>query len=334
MQHWRYPAGIVLGLLLCGSCRAAAGETAPADAASGAQAAWLKHAVASLPAMPDADALVTAALLVRQLPDGQARSIDLLDRAVASAPQAADIGLLDITSCTAQAGCDGLKREARLRHVDPRNGNLWMMALHDASKRDDPSRIDLVLSRMAQSDRFDVHFISLGRRFLVALKRVPTPLGAAGASADSLRQMLAMSLVAAFVLPPMQDLVDACKPGNPVHAARRKTCRAIANPLRRSDSLIPEMIGLRLQEWTACDAADKDDAMARQRRLQWKLRQLRDVSGTAAMPPASQIGIMLAHENEVDGIDAMLLATGRPLVPPARWQPPPPASASTLQAHP
>lgn len=73
MQHaWRYPAGIVLGLLLCGSCRAAARETIPADAATGAQGAWLKHAVASLAAMPDTDALVTAAVLARQLPDGQA----------------------------------------------------------------------------------------------------------------------------------------------------------------------------------------------------------------------------------------------------------------------
>jgi hypothetical protein len=335
MQHaWRYSAGIVLGLLLCGSCRAATRDTAPADAATGTQGAWLKHAVASLSAMPDTDALVTAAVLERQLPDGQARSIGLLDRAVASAPHAADIGLLDITTCSGQAGCDALKREARLRHVDPRNGNLWMVTLHDASKRNDRSRIDSVLSRMAQSDRFDVHFISLGRRFLVALKRIPPPPGAVGASADSLRQMQAMSLVAAFVLPPMQDLVNACRPGNPVHDARRKTCRAIADPLRRSDSLIPEMIGLRLQEWTARDAADKDDAMAQRRRLQWKMRQLSDVSGTAAMPPASQIGIMLAHGNEVDGIDAMLLATGRPLVPPAHWQPAPPASASTPQAHP
>jgi hypothetical protein len=51
------------------------------------------------------------------------------------------------------------------------------------------------------------------------------------------------------------------------------------------------------------------------------------------MPPAGQIGIMLAHENEVDGIDAVLLATARPLDPPAHWQPPRPASASTLQTR-
>ncbi|WP_139351480.1 hypothetical protein [Rhodanobacter sp. B05] len=334
MQHaWRYPAGIVLGLLLCGSCRAAARETAPADAATGAQGAWLEQAVASLSAMPDTDSLVTAAVLARQLPDAQARAIDLLDRAAASAPQAADVGLLDITLCSAQTGCDALKREARLRHLDPRNGSLWMVALHDASMRNDRPRIDSMLSRMAQGDRFDVHFISLGQRFLVALKRIPPPPGATGTSADSLRRMQAMALVAAFVLPPMQDLVEACKPGNPVSDARRKTCRAIADSLRRSDTLIADLIGLRLQEWTARDTADKDDALARRRRLLWKMHQLNDVSGTAAMPPAGQIGIMLAHENEVEGIDAVLLATARPLDPPAHWQPPRPASASTLQTR-
>ena len=202
MQHaWRYPAGIVLGLLLCGSHSVVARGATPADAATGAEGAWLKHAVASLSAMPDTDSLVTAAVLAGLLPDGQARSIDLLDQAVASAPRAVDVGLLDITVCSGQIGCDAMKREARLRHIDPRNGGLWMVALHDASMRNDRPRIDSVLSRMAQGDRFDVHFISLGQRFQVALKRIPPPPGATGASADSLRKIQAMALVAAFALP-------------------------------------------------------------------------------------------------------------------------------------
>jgi hypothetical protein len=326
MQHaWRYLAPALLGMLLSGSFSAMAGEKSAAVTAAG-QKAWLGDAVASLSAMHDTDALLTAGVLARQLPDGRARSIELLDRAVASAPKAVDIGLLDVTVCNGQAGCDGLKRETRIRRVDPRNGNLWMVALQDASTRANQAEVDNVLVRMAQSTSFDLHFISLARRFLDALKRIPPPPGTA-ASGDSLRQVQAMSLVMAFVLPPMQHLVEACKPGDSVHEARRKTCRAIADPLRRSDSLIANMIGLRLQELSAGDTADRQEALALRRRLLWKMRQLNELSGKADMPPASQIGIMLAHENEIDGIDALLRTSGFPLDPPANWQPPQPVSA-------
>lgn len=335
MHHaGKYPAVILLGLLLSGSFSGMASETAPAVTTAAVHRAWLKNAVARLSAMPDTDALVTAGALAHALPDGQARSLELLDRAVASAPQATDIGLLDIGACNGNAGCDALKREARLRRADPRNGSLWMVALHDASKRADRPRIDTVLSRMAQSDRFDLHFMSLGQRFLVALKRVPPPPATPTASADVLRQLQALSMVAAFAMPRMQDLVAACKPGHPASDARRKTCRAIAGSLRRSDSLIANMIGLRLQEWNARDAADRDDALAQRRRLQWKMQQLRNVSGTPGMPPASQVGIMLAHENEVDGVDAMLRAAGRPLDPPSHWQPVVPTAPMAVRALP
>ena len=94
------------------------------------------------------------------------------------------------------------------------------------------------------------------------------------------------------------------------------------------------MIGLRLQEWTARDAADRNVAMDQRRRLQWKLRQLSNVSVTGAIPPTNQIDIMLGHQNEVDGIDAVLRATGQALEPPAEWQPPQSAPASTAKILP
>lgn len=271
--------------------------------------------------MPDADALVTAAALAPQSVDGKSHAIKLLDRAVALAPAAADIGLLDAAMCRAQVGCDELKREIRLRPVDPRNGNLWMAALQDAVTRADQMKIDRVLARMAQSSNFNLHFVALGRRFLAALHRVSPPPGDLGESADSLRQVQAMTLVAAFALPPMQYLVEACKSGASPHAARRRTCRAIADPLSRSDSLIANMIGLRLQELAARDIADRDDAIARRRLMLWKLSQWAAVTGAPAIPHASQITRMLAHENEVDGMNAVLRAARRSLEPPANWQP-------------
>lgn len=52
------------------------------------------------------------------------------------------------------------------------------------------------------------------------------------------------------------------------------------------------------------------------------MSQLGAVSVNSAMSPATQVSITLAHQNEVDGIGAVLRAIGRPLDPPSDWQPP------------
>ena len=328
MHHaWKYQVAVLLSLL-CGPCGVMAREGAHVDAA--AYEAWQQDAVANLSAMPDTDALVTAGVLAGMSPNGKARFVDLLDRAVTSAPQAADIGLLDIMACTEQPGCDALQREVRMHSVDPRNGNFWIVALHDASEHADQTRIDTALTGMAQSTSFDLYSVSLGRRMLLGLKRIPPAPGFDDTPVDVARQVQARTLVLAVATPAMQDLVEACRPGTPAGNTRRKTCRAIANSLRHSDSLITNMIGLRLQEWTASDATDRNDALAGRRRLEWKMSQLRDVSDSV-MPPVTRMGTLLAHKNEVDGIDAVLRATGRPLDPPAGWQPSHQAPASTAR---
>lgn len=309
------------------ACASASSETrADVDAT---ESAWRTGAIETLAALPDADSAVTAAGLARLLPNGASRSLSLFDRATALAPDAADIGLLDVIQCSTQPGCDVLGREARVRGIDPQNGDTWMAALHDASVHSDQARIDDVLSNMARSTYFNFYFASLGRRYLNGLNRIPLPPGDTPGDArtpEAQRQVLAMSMVAALAIPAMQDLVHACQPGSPVSEGRRDTCRSIAASMDRGDSLITNMIGLRLQEWSARDAADRAEALAQRRRLQWRMHQLNAIAGTPVLPTTKQMTTMLAHEREADSIDAMLVDAGRPLDPPADWQPPQPKS--------
>ncbi|HEV7123492.1 MAG TPA: hypothetical protein VGN24_08705 [Rhodanobacter sp.] len=323
MHHaWKCPVAVFLGLLWFGSCSVVANEAAHADAAATAYASWLKDAVASLSAKADTDALLTAGVLARGLPHGGPRSLDLLDKAAASAPQAADIGWLDISACTAQPGCNALKREASMRRVDPRNGIFWIAALRDAWKHADRPRIDAVLARMAQSTGFELHSFAMQQRMLVALERVPPRPHADGAldrKPDVARLVQARLLVLRAAMPPMQDLVEACKPGRTAGGARRKNCRDIARALGHSDLAITKLIGFRLQEWNARDIADRNNAVANRRRLQWKMSQLGDLAASS-MSPITRDSTILAYENEVDGIDAALRANGRRLDPPAGWR--------------
>lgn len=220
-----------------------------------------------------------------------------------------------------------LKREARVRSVDPHNGDVWMAALHDASTHADQARIDEALSNMARSTHFNFYFASLGRRFIAGLHRVPTlPDDAAdhAGTPEVPRQEQAMSMVAALVMPALQDLMHACQPGSAASDARRKTCRDVATSMEHGDTMIANMVGLRLHEWTARDADDRAEAVAQRRRLQWRMNQLSAIAGTPALPPTKEIATMLAHEREVDSIDAMLTDAGRPLDPPTDWQPPQP----------
>lgn len=286
---------------------------------------WRTDAVEKLAALPDADALVTAAGLARSLPDGTSRSLSLLDRAAALAPKATDIGLLDVLQCSTQQSCDVPSRETRVRSIDPKNGYAWMAALHDATMRSDQARIDEALSDMAHSTYFNFYFASLGRRFINGLNRVSTPPGDPADHADTpeaTRQIEAMSMVVALAVPALQDIVHACKPGSPVNEGRSKVCRAIATSMEQGDSLIANMVGLRLHEWAARNASDRTEALAQRRRLQWRMNQLGAITGTPTLPQMKEVTTMLAHEREIDSIDTMLADVGRPLDPPTSWQPP------------
>ncbi|OOG60225.1 hypothetical protein B0E48_05605 [Rhodanobacter sp. C03] len=180
---------------------------------------------------------------------------------------------------------------------------------------------------MARSTHFNVYFASLGRRFIAGLNRVPTPPGDPADQAntpESQRQMQAMSMVAALAMPALQDLVRVCEPGTAPSDGRRKTCRDTATSMEHGDTVIANMVGLQLHEWNARDADDRAEALAQRRRLQWQMNQLATITGTPALPPTKEVASMLAHEREVDSIDAMLADAGKPLDPPTDWQPPPP----------
>jgi hypothetical protein len=311
---------LVAGLLL--TPLAAAGNHAPASSVI-AFTAWQALAVDKLATMPDADAQVTAAALARLSPDGS-KSIQLIDRALAIAPHAADIGLLDVAVCGMQSGCDVLNRETSQRRIDPGNGAAWMATLHDASARGDKTRVNAILANMAQAKRFDTYFTPLGRRFISALKRVSIPQDSQGDTPEARRQAQAMAMVAALAIPALQDVLHACKPDAPISADRRNACRGIAASMQRGDTMIANLVGLRLQEWTARDAADRAQALAQRRLLQWRMAQLNAISGTPALSPTSQMASTLKYDREIDGVDAMLANADKPLDPPADWQPPQP----------
>lgn len=310
--------------LALGAWAMAHADTAPAAASH--WETWQRTAMHSLSAMPDPDAKITAAALAQTFPTEKPQVMPLMDRAVAMAPTAADIALLDITLCAGTPGCDAASREAQLRHVEAGNGAFWMMALHQATLQNNEIGTAEAIRQLARSQRFDLHMASLGKRFRAALERVPPPArdNAADDSPRLAAPITAMAMVHALAFPAFQDIELACKPetGRRMLAERKQQCRSIAESMKKGDSMIANVIGLRLQEWNARDAADKADALKQRRISGWRMDRFSKLSLSGALPPGEDAGSIWNNDREADSIGALLTKSGQPLNPPDDWRAP------------
>ena len=328
MPHSRTIAAITLlaGLL---ATTLACGETSPAPANSAAtltagHRAWQANALAKLGASKHADALVTAAALASLDAGNAAQALSLVDRALLDQPKAADIGLFAISLCARTPRCDLLRREAELRAIDPGNGAGWMAALQHASNSKDSAGVEQALTQIAQASQFDLDFVPLERRFISGLAEVPAPFAvdADSNTPEAQRRVWAISVTSALATPGFQSLLQACKQDSAGDKpALRQRCRLIATRLVGGDRVISNMVGLRLQEWAANNDQDRQSALTEQRRMNWRLWQLGDIATKQQLSTGEQTAILIAHDNESDGIAAVLTAAHRPLDPPADWQP-------------
>ncbi len=327
MPHSRTIATSTLlaGLLAAAFARGAT-PLAPANASStrsAEQAAWRTNAIEKLAASKHADALVTAAALASLDPGNTAQALSLVKRAVHAKPGAADIGLFAISLCDRAPHCDVLRQEADLRAIDPGNGAGWMAALQHASNSKDSAGVDQALTQIAHASCFDLDFVPLERRFVSGLAEVPAPFAVDtdNSTPEAQRRAWAISMTSALAMPAFQNLLQACKHDSASKPGLRSQCRLIATRLVDGDRVVTQMVGLRLQEWTASHAQDRQAALTEQRRMKWRTWQLGDIAAQHLLSTSEQTAILMAHASESDGIAAVLAAAHRPLDPPASWKP-------------
>jgi hypothetical protein len=139
--------------LLQGCAISADARTERMDQRFEAGAAVLEHRA-------DADSLAAAALL-RSAQTKPEPAINLMTRAVAAAPQRADLAWLTIQLCQRVSTCHSEPEELRLRTLDPSNGAGWLIALAraDASKADAAKMT--VLTALGRTERVDVYWTTL-----------------------------------------------------------------------------------------------------------------------------------------------------------------------------
>lgn len=301
---------------------------AGAAAAQAADTGWQQRAILALAASPGPDAKVTAAALSSRVAAERGRTLPLAERALSLAPDGSDLALYAVTACGLVPDCDAPGRETALRPLEPDNAAFHMAALHEASVRGDAAGVEATLGRMAKTSRFDVHLASLTRRFEAALRGLSLPRDPA---ADTMARERALGLWASYPLPPLQDLAKACRPDSGETKARRGSCRRIADALQHGDTMIANLIGLRLQAWNARDDADRAAAESHWRTASWRQHQMTQLGGDPAQAAKRQFDALLAHDRESAAVAAMLEAAGQSLEPPAGWQPVRPAGATPAE---
>ena len=206
--------------------------------------------VVALEAQGDADSLAAAALIgVRVSP---VRSLDLIARAAAQAPNRADLAWLDVSLCRAVSDCNPTPLEAQLRTIDPTNGAGWLGPLGRAVERNDGEERVRALSSLGRSERFNLYWISSIRQASLAIERLHR-----WSATESV--VSTIGAMAAAALPAYENASQSCKGEALEQSEVLATCRGIARSLMRGDTVVAELMGIAIGKrvW----AADSEEGL-------------------------------------------------------------------------
>jgi len=306
-------AVLVVVAIIAGCSR----QQAPA-AAVAATAAQLHGAYTALINAGDADSLAAAALTARTLADAAthpARALAIADRALASAPQRADLTFLDLQLCEATPSCDPQAAEAHQREADPVNGISWLFALQRAGKSHDAAGVRTALAGLAGSQRVDRHWTVLASRMTAAMA------GTAGLDASIALSSL-IDLEAALPMP-LMSVTNACSEEALQNPQVLAQCRQAADTLQHADTISMAMYGNRLavRLWPRGSARNTEIAAAG-RELAYQMDVMRRNPERLDSPKALQILASLYphYATEQSVFRALYFNLGLQPDPPAQWR--------------
>jgi hypothetical protein len=299
--------------------------TSSAAAGKGTDPGQMKAELRRLTAAGTADSLAAAAVLSQFGEETDRGGYAMMGRAVALAPDRADLAWLAVRLCSSASDCDPAKPEAHLRTLDPDNGVGLLGALARAQGKRDDATIDSTLAAIASSKRFYVYFNPLVAATAPALAAArhrgsgkPTDKEMAQATVEMI------GVLAASVLPPSQSLSFSCQgmdlqqiPG------RLERCRNAARVFERADTFILEGLGLSLQHRLWPPESPQGQAVTVRRRVfQYRLEEYNQVSVSSSKVeerPTDLIDVFRAHAREQEVALVYIARAGIPADPPADW---------------
>ena len=309
-------------------------QTTAADEAraEAAHARWLVDVTAALDAKGDARSAFFAAVADSKgwaLPNASSAQAKAMQARLARAEQLGRDDVLVqwmLAEFCRPGRCDRTAAIERLAELEPDNAAAWHLALVNDPKAD----VDGLLTRMAQSRRYELPITAMTVAAYDAYSSVDPPAGTIdpGVPKEGVALALAHGYVLAFAIPSYSGMVKPCKPDQAEYAARRERCRAIATKMVESDSLVGRMIGASVLYKTAATDAERADAAQRYARVRWlseagstlKYPQAGpDADANALVAEFEQLPAMRRGDSEIARLEQLLAKHDVSLDPPAEF---------------
>jgi hypothetical protein len=278
----------------------------------------LASARAALISAGDPDSVTAAALLSVSLKDGGTRSLNLIARAAAEAPDRADITWLHAQFCARQKSCNPDPVISHLRALDPKNGLAWIEPPSRRATTSAPTPSRARLAAVAHAERFDVYLNSIVAHTTTAIiktKTMDTP--------SALTSVLGLAVAEA--IPAYTQLTSLCKVDALKDPQVLDDCRRLSAVLRRGDTYISEMVGTAIAKraWTEGDR-EYQDALSARRTIHYRMAmELKvDVDQWNEEFASRYLQLVASHRTEQEVGLAQLIRAGISPDPPDDWKDP------------
>jgi hypothetical protein len=264
----------------------------------------------------DADSLAAAALLVGSAPSAPSVRLALFFRAVAAAPDRADLVWLNLQMCSLVESCDPGPLETRLHTLDPSNGAAWWVSIARSGSSDDAMAERKAIFAIANSEWFNVYWNKTILHTTRAVLKVRI--------LDTRTALVSIiGSAAAMAIPPYRPISNACKGDNLKDPEFLSACQRVSSSLRRGDTYITEMIGvaIALRVWPE-ESPEFHDAVAA-RRLAWYRMETVSKTSIAQVDDNKSaeryLELLAKYRTEQDVLMAEIVDAGLMPTPPPDW---------------
>jgi hypothetical protein len=281
---------------------------APPDEQPTTSQKQIDNAIAALVRMTDADSLAAAGIL--SVDNHGTSSLSLLTRAVAAAPDRADIVWLQSLRCGQVPSCDPLPIEQRLRELDPTNGAGWWGTIARAGAAHDTEATDAALTAIGRSARLDIYWTTLIAHLTRAVFNTHKM------SLEE-AEVAIIGYLAAQAIPAYQYVSKSCKDEQLQQPGVTAICRGVAKALQNGDTYITEMIGVAIAKRVWPEDSPEWQAAAEQRRVyDYRSNLYQKLEQRALTHPEEYLTLCEQNRRESDLFAAQLIAAGYDPNPP------------------
>ena len=244
----------------------------------------------ALGAQRDVESRLTHALMAGTLGEGvsQAPASTLLDALVVATPDDVDVAWYRASYCSKDSGCDREQAIGHLLELEPGNLDGWLMALSEASQRNqDEPALQALLERAAQADYYDPRTGETFSRLYQAMRDIPLPKSCGtpavaqawslvakskeGPTAAEMAAMWAVSVSFAEIKA-YSPIHAMCRSQDaPLVPQRAAACRPILTKLAEGDDLLDRIIGVGSMIGLTAGTPEGLRWRERYRNLQWML---------------------------------------------------------------